>query len=273
MTLVVIGPVTHDFVVIGGEESHKVGGATYFQSFVFEEFHNDYVAIVNCSDDKLIEEFPSRDKVKVIRKDDTHFFINNYPYRDDLNTREQLSNFADIAILPSDLEEILPCEIDGFVLNPLNRFDFPAETVEYLKSFGVPIFMSLQGFLRVPDVQVNDNYTIKLSDFDELASILSGVDVIFLDESEKNIIGTGYDVDEMVITNGSHGSRIVSDSEIRIDAVPCVNLVDTTGCGDTYMAAYISQKLLLKSPETAGNFASRIASEKIENFGPYNFNK
>ena len=249
MTLVVIGPVTHDFVVIGGEESHKVGGATYFQSFVFEEFHNDYVAIVNCSDDKLIEEFPSRDKVKVIRKDDTHFFINNYP------------------------EEILPCEIDGFVLNPLNRFDFPAETVEYLKSFGVPIFLSLQGFLRVPDVQVNDNYTIKLSDFDELASILSGVDVIFLDESEKNIIGTGYDVDEMVITNGSHGSRIVSDSEIRIDAVPCVNLVDTTGCGDTYMAAYISQKLLLKSPETAGNFASMIASEKIENFGPYNFNK
>ena len=273
MTLVVIGPVTHDLVVIGDEKSHKIGGATYFQSFVFEEFHNDYLAIVNCSDEKLIEEFPSRDKVKAIMKENTHFFINDYPSRDDLNTRVQLSNFANIPILPGDLEEILPSKIDGFVLNPLNRYDFPAETVEYLKGFDVPIFLSIQGFLRLPGVQANENYTIKLSDFDELASILSGVDVIFLDESEKNMIGTDYDVGEMVITNGSHGSRIISDSEIKIDAVPCVNLVDTTGCGDTYMAAYVSQRLLLKSPKTAGKFASRIASEKIENFGPYNFNK
>ena len=265
MTLVVIGPVTHDLVIIGGEESHKIGGATYFQSFVFEEFHSDYLAVVNCSDENLIEEFPSKYKVKVIMKDNTHFFINDYPSRDDLNTRKQLSNFADIPILPGDLEEILPSQIDAFVLNPLNRYDFPAETVEYLKSFDVPIFLSIQGFLRIPGVQANENYTIKLSDFDELASILSGVDVVFLDESEKNMIGTEHDVGEMVITNGSHGSRIISDSEIKIDAVPCDNLVDTTGCGDTYMAAYVSQKLLFKPPEIAGNFASRIASEKIGN--------
>ncbi len=273
MTLVVIGPVTHDLVIIGGEESHKIGGATYFQSFVFEEFHSDYLAVVNCSDENLIEEFPSKDKVKVIMKDNTHFFINDYPSKDDLNTRKQLSNFADIPIFPGDLEEILPSQIDAFVLNPLNRYDFPAETVEYLKSFDVPIFLSIQGFLRIPGVQANENYAIKLSDFDELASILSGVDVVFLDESEKNMIGTEHDVGEMVITNGSHGSRIISDSEINIDAVPCDNLVDTTGCGDTYMAAYVSQKLLLKSPETAGNFASKIASEKIGNLGPYNYNK
>ena len=92
MTLVVIGPVTHDLVVIGDEESHKIGGATYFQSFVFEEFYNDYLAIVNCSDERLIEEFPSKDKVKAIMKENTHFFINKYPSRDDLNTRVQLSN-------------------------------------------------------------------------------------------------------------------------------------------------------------------------------------
>jgi hypothetical protein len=273
MTLVVIGPVTHDLVVIGEEKSRKVGGATYFQSFVFEEFHKDYLAVVNCSDEELIRKFPSKDKVRLIRKDNTHFFINEYPSRNDLNTRVQLSNFADIPILKEDLKKVLPSKIDGFVLNPLNRHDFPAETVEYLKSFDVPIFMSVQGFLRMPDVQADDNYTIRLSNFDELEGILSGVTSIFLDEAERSIIGMGHDVDEMVITNGSHGSRIISDTEIRIDAVECVNVVDTTGCGDTYMAAYITQKLLRKSPETAGNFASRIASEKIENFGPYNFSR
>ena len=41
MTLVVIGPVTRDLVVIGDEKSQKTGGAIYFQSFVFEEFYKE----------------------------------------------------------------------------------------------------------------------------------------------------------------------------------------------------------------------------------------
>ncbi len=273
MTLVVIGPVTEDIIRIGSDESCKIGGATYYQSFVFEKFYNDYLAIVNCYDESLAEDFPNSDKVKVIKKEDTHFFINNYPDKDNRNIREQLSNFPSIPVLPSDLDEILPEKIDGFVVNPLNRYDFPAETIEYLKSFEVPIFMSIQGFLRLPNNQVNGNYTIKLSHFDELNDILSNVDVIFMDEAEVNIIGIEYDVGEMVITNGSHGSRILADDEIKIEPVHCDDVVDTTGCGDTYMASYIVQKLLMKSPEDAGNFASRIASEKIKNSGPYNFNK
>ena len=269
MTLVVIGPVTHDLVVVEDVESHKVGGATYFQTFVFEKFYSDYLAIVNCSDEGLANEFPSTDKVKVILKDDTHFFINNYPFKDNRDVRKQLSNFARIPILKSDLEDILPSEIDGFVLNPLNRFDFPLETIEYLKDFNVPIFMSLQGFLRVHGDKVNENYTIKLANFDDLTAILSGVNTIFLDEAEKNIIGGDYDVDEMVITNGSHGSRIVGDGEIRIDAVECECVVDTTGCGDTYMAAYITQRMQSKSLRQSGDFASFIASEKLKKSGPY----
>ena len=187
MTLVVIGPVTEDLIIIGEGKSRNVGGATYFQSFVFEEFYNDYLAIV--------------DKVKVVLKDDTHFFINRYPFDDNLDIREQLSNFADIPILKSDLEDILPEEIDAFVINPLNRHDFPPETIDYLKSFNVPIFMSVQGFLRMPLDEVNGNYTIKLDDFDEFSDILEGVTSIFLDEGELNIIGLDFDVDEIVVTD------------------------------------------------------------------------
>ena len=274
MTLVVIGPVTKDLVVIGNEESHKVGGATYFQSFVFEEFYNDYLAIVNCFDESLIQKFPDSEKVEVIKKDDTHFFINRYPFKDNPDVREQLSNFANIPILKSDLEGILTdVDVDGFVVNPLNHYDFPAETVEYLKSFNVPIFTSIQGFLRIPDVRVNENYTIKLSNFDGLGDVLSGVTAIFLDEAEANTVGLDFDVDEFIITNGSHGSRIVSDSQVMIEAVKCDNVVDTTGCGDTYMAAYISKRLLGNTQKQAGNFASLIASKKIENFGPFKSDK
>lgn len=273
MTLVVIGPVTKDLVVIGEESSHKTGGATYFQSFVFEEFYKDYLAIVNCSDECLADGFPNSDKVRVILKDDTHYFVNKYPFEANLNVRTQLSNFADISIFKSDLEDVLPEDIDAFVVNPLNRHDFPNETIDYLKSFNVPIFMSVQGFLRVPKDKVDENYTIGLDNFEDLNIILDGVSSIFLDEAEANIIGDDFDVGEMVITDGSNGSRIVSKDEIRIDAVKCDDLCDTTGCGDTYMAAYVSQKLLSKSSEFAGNFASAIASRKIENLGPYNYKK
>lgn len=189
MTLVVIGPVTKDLIVIGDEKSQKVGGATYYQSFVFDRFYNDYMAIVNCSDEALVSDFPDLGKVRVIKKDDTHFFINEYPFRDNRDVRHQLSNFANIPILPTDLEAILPDKIDGFVVNPLNRHDFPLETLEYLKSFDVPIFLSIQGFLRLPDKQVNENYALKLDNFDALPDFLSHVDTIFLDESEANIIG------------------------------------------------------------------------------------
>ena len=267
--MVVIGSVTKDLVIIGDEKSQREGGATYFQSFVFEEFWDDYLAIVNCSDESLIDDFPNPDKVKVILKDDTHYFINYYPNPDDLDIRNQLSNFADIPISKSDLEDILPEEIDGFVINPLNRHDFPLETVEFLKSFNVPIFASVQGFLRLPDVEANENFTIKLDGFDRLSDVLRGTNAIFLDEAEANIIGMGYDVDEIVITDGSHGSRIVSDDEITIEAVECDDVVDTTGCGDTYMAAYISQRLRGKSKKESGNFASLIASKKIGSLGPF----
>lgn len=273
MTLVVIGPVTKDLVIVGEQSSQKVGGASYFQSFVFEKFYEDYMVIVNCDDEVLIGDFPDSDKVIQIKKDDSHFFINEYPDANNRDIRRQVSNFAEIPIFPEDLKEILPESIDGFVLNPLNRYDFPAETVEFLKTFDVPIFLSLQGFLRVPDRPVNENHTIRLDVFDDLNDILDGVSSIFLDEREASIIGEDFDVGEMVITNGSRGSRIVSDMEIKIEPVPCDDVVDTTGCGDTYMAAYITQKLLHKSSEKAGNFASMIASEKIANFGPYNCNE
>lgn len=270
MTLVAIGPVTRDLVIIGDESSHKVGGATYFQAFVFEEFYEDYLSVVNCGDENLVKDFPSGDKVRVIKKDNTHFFINRYPFKDDLDIREQSSNFARIPILKIDLEPILAdVDVSGFVVNPLNHYDFPLDTMEYLKTFNVPIFTSIQGFLRIPDVQVNENYTIKLANFGELTDVLCGVSAIFLDESEANSIGTDFDVDEMVITNGSHGSRILCGEEIMIEAVKCDNVVDTTGCGDTYMAAYVSHRLRGYSQKEAGNFASMIASEKIENFGPY----
>ena len=58
----------------------EVWPETRFKSGLkFEKFFDDYLTIVNCSDESIVSSFPSQDKVKVIVKDDTHFFINHYP--------------------------------------------------------------------------------------------------------------------------------------------------------------------------------------------------
>ena len=274
MTLVLIGPACEDLILIGDDESSKVGGASFYQSYVYEEFYKDYLAIVNASNTHLINSFPDKSKVKLILKEDTHYFINEYPDKDNLDMRIQSTNFADIPILRNDLKTVFNElklgneNIDGFILLPLNSNDFPIETLEYLKSFDVPIFISLQGFLRFKDE--DNSMILKLSD--NLSYIFEISDTIFMDESEFGIIKSEkFGDSNLVITNGSKGSRIVcvDGNTIKINAVKCNNIIDATGCGDTYMAAYISARLNNKTFKESGDFASTIASKKLENYGPY----
>ena len=274
MTLVLIGPACEDLIIIGDDENSKVGGASFFQSFVYEEYYDDYLAIMNASNVDLIDEFPDKSKVKLILKDETHHFINEYPNKDNLDMRKQSTNFADIPILADEIKNILDeCEIDdgdidAFVLTPLNSNDFPIETLKFLKTFDVPIFISLQGFLRFKDE--NNSMILKL--FDDLKYVFDISDTIFMDEGEFDIIKCEkFEGSTLVITNGSKGSRIIdsNDTTIKINAVKCNNIVDATGCGDTYMAAYISARLKNKTFKNSADFASMIASQKLENFGSY----
>ena len=84
---------------------------------------------------------------------------------------------------------------------------------------------------------------------------------------------SNYISSEIVITNGSKGSRVLADKEYKIPAVKCDDVVDSTGCGDTYVAAYISKKLITNSILKSANFASKIASDKLRFFGPFKSDK
>lgn len=277
MTLVVIGPVTQDLIITKDNKQSKTGGPVYFQSFVFEEFFKDYLIITNCSDASLRNDFPNPDKVKLIKKECTHYFINEYPNNDDF--RIQYSNFANIPITANDLSSILPNDIDAFIINPLNAYDFSKDVIDYLKSFDVPIFMSLQGFLRYPFKKIDeDNYSLSLRLTPEVTDLICDIEGLFLDESEAEILFENFDfkdfnINEIVITNGSKGSRVLADKEYKIPAVKCDDVVDSTGCGDTYVAAYISKKLITNSILKSANFASKIASDKLRFFGPFKSDK
>lgn len=66
----------------------------------------------------------------------------------------------------------------------------------------------------------------------------------------------------LIGTNPSHGGK-----RIIVPAVPGVKVVDTTGAGDTFAAAFLSGLLEGKSLEDCGKFANAAAGVTISEFG------
>ncbi|MDP9047526.1 MAG: PfkB family carbohydrate kinase, partial [Bacteroidota bacterium] len=54
-----------------------------------------------------------------------------------------------------------------------------------------------------------------------------------------------------------------------IPAYPPRQLVDATGCGDTYMAGYLYRRAKGAGIQQAGEFAAAMAGLKMESPGPF----
>lgn len=271
MTVFVLGHPCRDEIIIEGEKSYTVGGPSYFQAHAFKQLGVRDVVVLCHSPVYLLNSFPKGVGVWSVHNDAHHIFTNEYPDRSNLDIRIQSSNFPKIPFRVDQLQDFLEGRnVDAFVVNPLNPYDFPLESIEYLKTFDAPIYMSIQGFLRHKN---KAKKSLDLRQNNHIEEIVKGVTAIFLDETEAQYVPLdNLDVGEIIITNGSKGSRVLAESEIKIDAVPSDNVVDTTGCGDTYMAAYVTLKLEGYTSQQAANFASQIASEKTKYKGPYKAN-
>ena len=79
-----------------------------------------------------------------------------------------------------------------------------------------------------------------------------------------------WGVKEVLLTLGSMGSVIYADGEFHeIPAYPPTEIVDATGCGDTYMAGYLYMRNKGASYKEAGCFAAAMCTIKLEASGPF----
>lgn len=98
------------------------------------------------------------------------------------------------------------------------------------------------------------------------AEVLTGLS----DYQQASIRLAEWGVKEVLLTLGSSGSLIYADSKFyRIPAYPPKEVVDATGCGDTYVMGYLYMRNKGASYEEAGCFAAALSTLKIEKSGPF----
>jgi 2-dehydro-3-deoxygluconokinase len=108
----------------------------------------------------------------------------------------------------------------------------------------------------------------------ELADIaLPGVDdhmVLYNAKSAEDVADflEKFSINEIIIKNGSQGMLLsVNGERSYIDVDPVKSVVDTTSAGDAFNGAYLSARLLGKSPEHSANFAAKVSSCVIQHKG------
>ena len=278
----IMGPITKDRIVKKDKIFDTVGGGVYYQSAVISgfEIQNTVVTTLSKKDKNLLQNFREDVQIIPVYTEKTMKFENIYP-DDNLNHRIQKSQIPVNPINPPIFSDKNIKEYDAILLSPLSPYDIPLETVKYIHKQNIPIYLGAQGYLR--HIQ-NDNVVLK--PWKDYKNFLKLVNYLFLDEMEARVIlGNSHDdcveiakilsnfgPEEVVITRGDRGVIIYSKKTVGkgiydIPAFKPEEIVDPTGLGDTFMAAYAVKKQETDDPAECGRFAAHVSSLKIRQEG------
>ncbi len=202
----------------------------------------------------------------------SHSFENIYG--DDPNDRRQrVTAQAD----PFCIEDLKDVQADIIHLGTLLADDFSLEVIKHLASKST-LAADVQGFLRKVE-----NEKVYPVDWAEKKEALKYIHTLKANESEMEVL-TGcsepheaalliadWGVKTVLLTLGDKGSLIYSGGQFYdIPAYPTLQVVDATGCGDTYMAGYLYKRSQGASYEEAGCFAAAMCTIKLQSHGPFN---
>ena len=271
-----IGHITLDKIVTPLKTTYMAGGTSFYFSHAISHLKNyqNYKLITSLAS----SEYQSADdirnlgiEVQVIPSKKTVYFENIYGNNPDERTQRVLAK-AD----PFTIENLKDAEADIFHLGTLLADDFSLDVIKYLSTKGI-LSADAQGYLR--EVRGEKVYAI---DWAEKKEALKYIDILKVNEKEMEVL-TGHrdpekaalqlaewGVKEVLITLGSLGSLIYAEGEFhRIPAFPPKDVVDATGCGDTYAAGYLYMRNQGASYYDAGCFAAAMSTLKLEHHGPF----
>ena len=177
---------------------------------------------------------------------------------------------------PFSLRQLKDEEARVFHLGTLLADDFTPKTVEYLATKG-DVSIDVQGYLRtvkgeeVLSVEWTDKlrllkHTAILNVNEWECQTLTGITDPYIAAEQIHDWG----VREVIITLGGGGSVIYADGKFyETPAYPPRQLVDATGCGDTYSAGYLYARARGMNYAESGRFAAAMCTLKLEHTGPF----
>lgn len=272
-----IGHITKDKIVTPNRTVYMAGGTSFYFSYAINQLPKDVTfSLVTAMDPTEKEPVEKMLKagidVSMNASRNTVFFENIYGENQNERKQRVLAK-AD----PFTIQQLEHVDAKVFHLGSLLADDFPTEVVEYLSHKG-RVSIDIQGYLR----EVRDEKVYPI-DWKEKLKVLKHTYYLKVNETEMETI-TGlkeaheaaklihaWGVTEVIITLGSEGSLVyVDDKFYEIPAYPPHEVVDATGCGDTYSAGYLYKRLQGATPTEAGKFAAAMCTIKLEHNGPFN---
>lgn len=269
-----VGHITLDKVVTTKSVVHMAGGTSFYFSNAIRNMNVNYTLVTALAESQMhvVEELRAKGiEVNVLPSEHTVYFENIYSENQDHRTQRVLQK-AD----PFTPEQLLNINARVFHLGPLLADDMPVELIRALAAKG-KVSLDVQGYLR----KVENKQVIPI-DWQAKKEGLQYIQTLKANESEMEVL-TGikdvrkgaqvlYDwgVKEVVITLGSMGSVIYNGRTFyNIPAYVPAAVIDATGCGDTYMAGFLYQRIKGASLQDAGEFAAAMATLKIQSSGPF----
>jgi sugar/nucleoside kinase (ribokinase family) len=274
----VIGHVACDINTIGGVEyAPSPGGAAYYSTMVYRGLGLRVAIVTKVAehDRHLLHELEDAGvEVFNLPSEATTTFRNDYPSAADPDLRIQRVDGRAGTIPVAALRDL---RARIWQIGPLTADDVELDMIHHCAGLGGLVGLDVQGLTReVVGGRVQKSEPAKRSDY------LRDLDVLKADDEEM-LTYTGVPavteaVDrvrasgarEVLVTRASAGATIYGpDGAIAIDAVPPRWMRDATGCGDTFLAAYLARRLTCDDLRDCGEFAAAAASINIETLGAF----
>lgn len=277
-----IGHITHDRIITPQtpEGVDCAGGTAYYVAWAMQHLPHDVsfgvITAVGSDLKHEVDKLLHNGTDIVDLGSDTSVFFEN-AYGENMNNRRQrvLSKAA-----PFTVAQLQQAEAEVFHLGTLLHDDFSPEVVEYLATKG-RVCVDVQGYLR--EVRGQKVYAVEWRD---KLRVLRCTDILKVNEHEVDVLTDGerdlhraarlissWGVREVLITLGSYGS-VIYDGQ-RFYDIPSYaprQVVDATGCGDTYAAGYLYARAKGADCDEAGRLAAAMCTLKLQHTGPFDAN-
>ena len=270
-----VGHITLDKVVTPKNTVHMPGGTSFYFSHAIRNLKDiNYTLVTAIAESEMAVANDLQSKgidVKVMPSKHSVYFENIYGENQDNRTQRVLAK-AD----PFTVDYLEDIDARIYHLGSLLADDFSLDVIRFLSQKGL-VSVDSQGYLR--EVREQNVYAV---DWTEKKEALQYIHFLKANEHEMEVL-TGYDdvamaakqlydwgVKEVLITLGSIGSVIYDGTTFhKIPAYKPKEVVDATGCGDTYMTGYLYKRAKGAGIEESGRFAAAMSTLKIECLGPF----